>query len=83
MDLARETTTTEFEATTVYDPVTRVYRQVVPRRDRRTRQPFVARPFVEAGFKAYMTRRAFFTADTRVKFREQHRRSDLPVWLWC
>jgi hypothetical protein len=69
VDLARETTTTEFEGTTVYDPVTRVYRQLLPRRTEGPDSRFVARPFVEAGFKAYMTRRSFFTADTRVKFR--------------
>jgi len=69
VDFARETTTTEFEATTVYDPVTRVYRQVLPRRTEGPDSRYVARPFVEAGFKAYMTRRSFFTADSRVKFR--------------
>ena len=69
VDLARETTTTEYEATTVYDPVTRVYRQVAPRQTEGPDSTFVARAFVETGFKAYMTRRAFFTADGRVKFR--------------
>jgi hypothetical protein len=69
VDLARETTTTEFEATTLYDPVTRVYRQIVPRYVEGPDSRFVARPFVETGFKAYMTRRAFFTTDARVKFR--------------
>jgi len=69
VDLARERTTTEFEATTVYDPVTRVSRQTTPHHTEGPDSRFVARPFVEAGFKAYMTRRAFFTADTRVKFR--------------
>jgi hypothetical protein len=69
VDLAREQTTTEFEATTVYDPVTRVYRQITPRHTEGPDSDFVARAFVETGFKAYITRRSFFTADSRVKFR--------------
>jgi hypothetical protein len=69
VDLARESTTTEFEATTVYDPVARVTRQITPRHTEGPETKFVARAFVQTGFKAYMTRRAFFTADSRVKFR--------------
>ena len=71
VDLARETTTTEYEGTTVYDPVTRTYRQAAPRRTEGPDSEFVARPFVQTGFKAYMTRRAFFTTDARVKFRSR------------
>jgi hypothetical protein len=69
IDLARETTTTEFEAAFVYDNVTRVSRQIAARHTEGPESRFVARPFLETGFKAYMTRRAFFTSDARVKFR--------------
>jgi hypothetical protein len=66
VDIALETINEE------YDPVifgSGVLRQITPARtegpDRRT----IARPFAEAGFKAYMTRRSFFTGDTRLMFK--------------
>ena len=66
LDIARETRTEAFEPVFGYDPVTRISRELAPRR---TEGPVVStslRPFGEVGFKAYMTRRAFFTGDMRL-----------------
>ena len=52
-----------------YDPVTRSSRQVDAGRLEGPHRELTARPFVAAGFKAYMTRRAFFRSDLRVGFR--------------
>jgi hypothetical protein len=71
IDVARARTTVEFEGLTVYDPVTRSYRPALPRRSEGPETRVVARAFVETGFKAYVTRRAFFVGDARVKFRGQ------------
>ena len=50
-----------------YDPVTRTNRLIeLERTDRETH--FTAHPFMSAGFKAYMTRRAFFRSDLRLAF---------------
>ena len=68
VDLARETTRQDFDPFFVFDSVTRVSRQIAPAHTDATHQ-FVARPFGEAGFKAYLTRRAFFTSDARLMFR--------------
>jgi opacity protein-like surface antigen len=69
VDLARETTREEYDPIFVFDPITRVSRQVSPPRNEGPDHRFIARPFGEAGFKAYMTRRAFFTGDARLMFR--------------
>jgi|SRR5215204_697900 len=71
VDLAHETIKTELESSSVYDPVTRTYRPIVPSSVGEPESRFVARPFVETGLKGYVTRRAFFIADARLKFRSQ------------
>lgn len=68
-DIARETRREEFHAVFAYDQVARVSRQVSPARIEGPSQDTIVRPFGEVGFKAYMTRRAFFTGDTRLMFR--------------
>ncbi len=52
-----------------YDPVTRISRVVEPAHVEGPETDFVVKPFVAAGFKAYMTRRAFFRSDLRVGFK--------------
>ena len=69
IDLARQTTTEVFSPVVVFDPATRATRQVRPSRTEGPTHRAIARPFAEAGLKAYMTRRAFFTADTRLMYR--------------
>lgn len=69
IDIARETTREEYDPVFVFDPVTRVSRQVTPARTEGPEHRTITRPFAEAGFKAYMTRRAFFTGDSRLMFR--------------
>jgi hypothetical protein len=69
IELVRETTTEEYEAIFVFDSANRTSTQVAPRRTEGPEHRILARPFVEAGFKAYMTRRAFFTGDSRVMVR--------------
>lgn len=69
VDLARETSTEEYQATVVFDSNNRTSREITPRRVEGPEHRLLARPFVEAGFKAYMTRRAFFTGDSRVMVR--------------
>jgi hypothetical protein len=69
VDLARETTTEEYDPVFFFDPVTRVSRQISPPRNEGPDHRFIARPFGEAGFKAYTTRRTFFTGDARLMFR--------------
>ena len=66
LDLARETRTQHFDPVFGYDSVSRISRQLAPARTEGPTRRFVARPFAEAGFKAYMTRRAFFNADARL-----------------
>jgi hypothetical protein len=69
VELARETTTEEYDPIVVYDSTGRVARTIVPGRTEGPEHRFIARPFGETGFKAYMTRKAFFTGDMRVMFR--------------
>src|SRR5687768_10613104 len=69
LDIARETRREEFHAVFAYDQVARVSRQVSPARIEGPSHDTIVRPFGEVGFKAYMTRRAFFTGDTRLMFR--------------
>ena len=69
LELARETSREEYQPVFVFDNVTRTSRQVSPARIEEAGHRFIARPFVETGLKAYMTRRAFFTADSRVMLR--------------
>ena len=53
----------------VFDDVMRTSRVVAPAHIDGPRTSFTARPFVAAGFKAYMTPRTFFRNDLRVAFR--------------
>ena len=69
LDVARETTTEEYDPVVVFDNSGRSSRQISPARTEGPDHRMILRPFGEAGFKAYMTRRAFFTADTRLMFR--------------
>ena len=69
LDIARETRREEFQPVFVFDQVTRTTRQVSPARVDGPSRDTIVRPFGELGFKAYMTRRAFFTGDTRLMFR--------------
>lgn len=69
IDIARETTRQEFSPTVVFDSATRTSREILPARTDGPTHRTIARPFAEAGLKAYMTRRAFFTADTRLMYR--------------
>ena len=69
-NLTWESRTDRFPPVFVYDPVTRTSRQVNADRVEGPTIDFDVRPFVTAGFKAYMTRRAFFRSDLRVGFRD-------------
>jgi opacity protein-like surface antigen len=69
IDVARETTSEIYEATFVFDNINHTSTQLAPRRSEGPEHDILVRPFVEAGFKAYMTRRAFFTGDSRVMVR--------------
>jgi hypothetical protein len=69
VDLARETTREDYDPVIVFDQATRQSRQASPARTEGPDHRLIARPFGEVGLKAYMTRRAFFTADSRVMFR--------------
>lgn len=53
----------------LYDDVARTSRVVAPERTEGPRTSVTVRPFVAAGFKAYMTQRTFFRSDLRVAFR--------------
>jgi opacity protein-like surface antigen len=68
LEVAREMTREEYQPVVVFDSATRISREIQPPRSERD-QRMLARPFAEAGFKAYMTRRAFFTGDARVMVR--------------
>jgi hypothetical protein len=69
VDIARETTHEVYQPTLVFDNNTHTSTQLFPARVEEVEHRTIARPFAEAGFKAYMTRRAFFTGDTRVMYR--------------
>jgi hypothetical protein len=68
IDVARRSTETEYQPVTVFDNATRTSRIVTPARTEVTND-VIARPFLETGFKAYMSRRAFFTSDARLLFK--------------
>lgn len=69
IDIARETTRESFQPIFIYDSATRTSKQIAPPRAAGPDHRTIARPFAEVGFKAYMTKRAFFSGDTRVKFK--------------
>ena len=54
----------------VFDPVTRQGREGRPRQQHPPVTSTVVRPFAAAGFRAYMTQRAFFRSDLRLGVRE-------------
>jgi hypothetical protein len=68
VDVARRSARSEYLPVTVFDNVTRTVRIIVPGRTEENTEVIV-RPFVETGFKAYMTRKTFFTSDARVLFK--------------
>jgi len=68
IDIARQSTHSEYFPITVFDSATRTERVIVPGRTEED-SDVIVRPFVQTGFKAYMTRKAFFTSDARVLFR--------------
>ena len=65
-DLSWESTTEQIEPVYFFGDPNRVQRAL---RDARTdrRRAFVVRPCVEVGFKAYLSPRAFFRTDLRVR----------------
>jgi hypothetical protein len=69
VEFARETVNEDFQPVYVFDNVTRTSKPVIPATMTGPAHQFLARGFAEAGFKAYMTRRAFFTGDMRTMFR--------------
>jgi Outer membrane protein beta-barrel domain len=69
VEIAHETTRQRFDPIFVFDNAAGIPRQVAPPRADVTSSRTIARPFAEAGFKAYMTRRAFFTSDARMMVR--------------
>lgn len=66
VEIARETTTVAYDPIYVFDTTSRVSKQAVLAHTDGPTHRLIARPFAEAGFKAYMTRRAFFTGEMRV-----------------
>jgi opacity protein-like surface antigen len=71
VELARQTTTEEYQPVVIFDNVTRTSRTILPARTEGPEHDFIARGLGEVGFKAYMTPRAFFTGDMRMMFRER------------
>jgi len=69
VNLTWERSTLHRAAAIVYDPATRTSRTLSPERTEPARTDFRVSPFVESGFKAYMTPRTFFRSDLRVAFR--------------
>jgi opacity protein-like surface antigen len=70
LELVRETTKEEAERVFVFDPVTRQTRDLeVPAEDE---EPTVTvRPFVDVGFKTYVSPRVFFRTDLRLSARSR------------
>ena len=79
--LSWETHTDDIQAVYGYDPVTRISRQVEAPRVEGPETDFEVRPFAGIGFKAYMTRRAFFRTDLRIGFRSRIEESLLRFGL--
>jgi outer membrane protein W len=69
VNLTWERSTLHRAAAFAYDPVTRTSRILSPERTEPAQTDFRVNPFVESGFKAYMTPRTFFRTDLRVAFR--------------
>ena len=69
LDIARQTRTEHFEPIFGWDPVLRITRELAPGRTVGPDRRWSLRPFAGVGFKAYMTRRTFFTSDMRLMVR--------------
>jgi Outer membrane protein beta-barrel domain len=69
IELARETTREVFQPVILYGTNPPIPREILPARTEGPDHQFIARGMGEVGFKAYMTRRSFFTGDMRVMFR--------------
>jgi hypothetical protein len=68
LDVARQTSRVEFQNVTLVDNVSHTSRTIALPPSETTRRTLV-RPFVEAGFKSYFTRRLFWTGDVRLRYR--------------
>lgn len=66
VDVGWETRTETYEPIFGYDSGLRISRQLAAARTVGPEHDVVVRPFGEIGFKAYMTRRSFFTGDMRL-----------------
>lgn len=69
VELARETTRLDYQAVSVYDPASRTSTLLSPEYTTNPPPRLLARVFAEGGFKAYLSRRAFFLGDMRIMFR--------------
>ncbi len=69
IDWTWERTREEFEPAFFYDPGSRQPQAVLPGRSTARHTTVRVRPFAAAGFKAYMTPRAFFRSDVRLALR--------------
>lgn len=69
IEVAQETITRDYLAVTVYDSATRTSRLLAAEHATGPVHSVIVRPFAEVGFKAYMSRRAFFLGDMRVMVR--------------
>ena len=70
VDVTWETVERTDEPIFVFDPVTRQGREGRPRQQHPPVTSTEVRPFAVAGFKAYMSQRAFFRSDLRLGVRE-------------
>jgi len=69
IEIARESTTENYQPVIAFDNATRTSRQIRPARTE-IEHDVIARGVGELGFKAYMSQRAFFTSDMRLMFRD-------------
>jgi Outer membrane protein beta-barrel domain len=69
VDVTWERSTVETQPVLFSDPVSRQTIQLRPAHTEGPETNTIARPFFEVGYKAYMTRRAFFTNDLRLGIR--------------
>lgn len=65
-----ERRTDEYQPYYIYDPVARINRLVDDRHLAGPETDVTVRPYVAGGFKAYLSRRAFFRNDLRVAFKK-------------
>jgi hypothetical protein len=69
VEIIAQRRTANYDPTVVFDPITHGYRTIAAARTEGPATRWIARPFVDLGYKAYMNRRAFFVNDARVGFR--------------